>query len=76
MEFVRMREAWNLERKKVALAAADDQRALAMERAILDARRDAVAEVEVEISRIKVREEAQINAGKLKLFLQKYVERG
>ncbi|KAJ3328063.1 hypothetical protein HDU76_010641 [Blyttiomyces sp. JEL0837] len=62
LDFVRSREAWALEKRKAALAASDEQKTLAMEKAMLEARRDAVAEIEVEVGRYRGREEAQITA--------------
>jgi pantothenate synthetase len=68
MEFIRTKEAWALERKRHALATAEEHKALAMEKALLEARKDAIAEMEVELTRLKEREAAQIQAGVCPLF--------
>ncbi|ORY46859.1 hypothetical protein BCR33DRAFT_715278, partial [Rhizoclosmatium globosum] len=67
LEFVRQKEAWTMERKKQLMASSDEQQALAMEKAIIEAKREAVVEVEMEMERLKGREEAQIHADRLML---------
>ncbi|KAJ3413894.1 hypothetical protein HDV05_007336 [Chytridiales sp. JEL 0842] len=56
MEFVRAKEAWMLERKRAAVATAEERKEIAMERALLEAKKEAVAEMEVELERLKERE--------------------
>ncbi|KAI9362971.1 hypothetical protein DFJ73DRAFT_544384 [Zopfochytrium polystomum] len=73
LDFVRSKEAWMLERKKAAAQASEDQKKMAMERAVLEARRDAVAEVEAEIGRCRLREEAQILADRAVLEQETHV---
>ncbi|KAJ3022641.1 UNVERIFIED_CONTAM: hypothetical protein HDU68_009015 [Siphonaria sp. JEL0065] len=67
LEFTRQKEAWTMERKKALMASSDEQKSLAMEKAILDAKRDAVVEIELEMGRLKGREEAQIHAERMML---------
>ncbi|TPX42688.1 hypothetical protein CcCBS67573_g10496 [Chytriomyces confervae] len=62
LDFVRQREAWNLERKKSLMASSDQEKDLAMEKALLEAKREAVAEVEMETQRLKGIEQAQLIA--------------
>ncbi|KAI8611518.1 hypothetical protein BC830DRAFT_650511 [Chytriomyces sp. MP71] len=63
VEFVRQKESWALERKKALMASSDEQKDLAMEKAILEAKREAVAEMELESQRSKSVENAQMLAG-------------
>ncbi|KAI8829835.1 hypothetical protein BJ741DRAFT_712516 [Chytriomyces cf. hyalinus JEL632] len=62
LDFVRQRETWNLERKKSLMASSDQEKDLAMEKALLEAKREAVAEVEMEVQRLKGIEQAQLIA--------------
>ncbi|KAJ3245517.1 hypothetical protein HDU78_009126 [Chytriomyces hyalinus] len=62
LDFVRQREAWNLERKKSLMASSDQEKDLAMEKALLEAKREAVVEVEMETQRLKGIEQAQLIA--------------
>ncbi|TPX40362.1 hypothetical protein CcCBS67573_g10627 [Chytriomyces confervae] len=62
LDFVRQREAWNLERKKSLMASSDQEKDLAMEKALLEAKREDVAEVEMETQRLKGIEQAQLIA--------------
>ncbi|KAJ3131199.1 hypothetical protein HK100_006641 [Physocladia obscura] len=67
LEFVRLKESWSMERRRILLLSSDEQKDLAMEKAILEAKREAVAEIELEMKKMKSREEAQILADRMVL---------
>ncbi|KAJ3201704.1 hypothetical protein HDU82_007913 [Entophlyctis luteolus] len=62
IEFIRQKEAWSIDRKRVLLMSFDEQKELAMEKAIIDAKRGAAAEIEIEISKKKQQTEAKLEA--------------
>ncbi|KAJ3196088.1 hypothetical protein HK101_010109 [Irineochytrium annulatum] len=59
LEFIKARESWVIERRRVEQGVADERRKLAMEKALLEVRRDAVSGLEEEANRMREREEAQ-----------------
>ncbi|KAJ3113803.1 hypothetical protein HDU96_002894 [Phlyctochytrium bullatum] len=67
LEFLKLRDGWALERKRAESKASEERRQLAMDKAVLDARRDAIAALESDLRRAKEREEAQISADRVVL---------
>ncbi|KAJ3082636.1 hypothetical protein HK102_001545, partial [Quaeritorhiza haematococci] len=65
IEFVRSREEWSIEKRRMLQQISQEHKTLAMEKAVLHAKRKAVEDLEADVGHFKSREEAQINSDRL-----------
>ncbi|KAI9202145.1 uncharacterized protein BJ171DRAFT_186245 [Polychytrium aggregatum] len=65
LEFVKVREEWTLEKRRVLNQMNEERKAIALERAELEAQRTSMGNIEIDLRHLKEREEAQLKADRI-----------
>ncbi|TPX59566.1 hypothetical protein SpCBS45565_g07713 [Spizellomyces sp. 'palustris'] len=65
VEFLKSKEEWALERRRITQQIAEERKVLAMERATIESQKHAVVELEREVEQLRAREETQLHADRL-----------